>query len=100
MAELLNVLRSWLSFLQRISISNLVEIIIIAFLIYEILYWIKNTRAWTLLKGLAVILAFMLLAALFELRTILWLFENTEAIAATALHVINQPEHRNALEHL
>ncbi len=36
MAELLNVLRSWLSFLQRISISNLVEIIIIAFLIYEI----------------------------------------------------------------
>ena len=50
MAELLNVLRSWLSFLQRISISNLVEIIIIAFLIYEILYWIKNTRAWTLLK--------------------------------------------------
>ena len=100
MAELLNVLRSWLSFLQRISISNLVEIIIIAFLIYEILYWIKNTRAWTLLKGLAVILAFMLLAALFELRTILWLLEKTAAIAATALLVIFQPELRKALEQL
>ena len=100
MAELFNVLRSWLSFLQRISISNLVEIIIIAFLIYEILYWIKNTRAWTLLKGLAVILAFMLLAALFELRTILWLLEKTAAIAATALLVIFQPELRKALEQL
>lgn len=100
MAELLDVLRSWLSFLQRISISNLVEIFIIAFLIYEILYWIKNTRAWTLLKGLAVILAFMLLAALFELRTILWLLEKTAAIAATALLVIFQPELRKALEQL
>ena len=100
MAELLNVLRSWLSFLQRISISNLVEIVIIAFLIYEILYWIKNTRAWTLLKGLAVILAFMLLAAIFELRTILWLLEKTAAIAATALLVIFQPELRKALEQL
>lgn len=100
MAELWNVLRSWLSFLQRISISNLVEIIIIAFLIYEILYWIKNTRAWTLLKGLAVVLAFMLLAALFELRTILWLLEKTAAIAATALLVIFQPELRKALEQL
>ena len=100
MAELLNVLRSWLSFLQRISISNLVEIVIIAFLIYEILYWIKNTRAWTLLKGLSVILAFMLLAAIFELRTILWLLEKTAAIAATALLVIFQPELRKALEQL
>lgn len=100
MAELMNVLRSWLSFLQRISITNLVEIVIIAFIIYEILYWIKNTRAWTLLKGLAVILAFMLLAALFELRTILWLLEKTAAIAATALLVIFQPELRKALEQL
>ena len=90
MAELLNVLRSWLSFLQRISISNLVEIIIIAFLIYEILYWIKNTRAWTLLKGLAVILAFMLLAALFELRTILWLLDNL----SVPLQKMHQAFHR------
>lgn len=100
MAELLGGLRSWLSFLQRISITNLVEIIIIAFLIYEILYWIKNTRAWTLLKGLAVILAFMLFAAIFELKTILWLLEKTAAIAATALLVIFQPELRKALEQL
>lgn len=100
MAELLEGLRTWLSFLQRISISNLVEIVIISILIYEVLYWIKNTRAWTLLKGLAVILAFTLFAAILDLRTILWILEKTAAIAATALLVIFQPELRKALEQL
>ncbi|MDO5550192.1 MAG: diadenylate cyclase CdaA [Lachnospiraceae bacterium] len=100
MAELWEGLRSWLSFVQRISFSNLVEIIIISILIYEILYWIKNTRAWTLLKGLIVILLFSLFAAIFELQTILWIMEKTAAIAATALLVIFQPELRKALEQL
>lgn len=100
MAELWEGLRSWLSFVQRISFSNVVEIIIISILIYEILYWIKNTRAWTLLKGLIVILVFTLFAAIFELQTILWILEKTAAIAATALLVIFQPELRKALEQL
>ena len=75
MAELMEGIRSWLSFLQRISAKNLIEIVIISILIYEVLYWIKNTRAWTLLKGLAVILVFTVFAAIFELRTILWILE-------------------------
>lgn len=100
MAELMEGIRSWLSFLQRISAKNLIEIVIISILIYEILYWIKNTRAWTLLKGLAVILVFTVFAAIFELRTILWILEKTAAIAATALLVIFQPELRKALEQL
>ena len=100
MAELMEGIRSWLSFLQRISAKNLIEIVIISILIYEVLYWIKNTRAWTLLKGLAVILVFTVFAAIFELRTILWILEKTAAIAATALLVIFQPELRKALEQL
>lgn len=100
MVELAEGMRSWLSFLQRISVRNLIEIVIISVLIYEVLYWIKNTRAWTLLKGLAVILVFTVFAAIFELRTILWILEKTAAIAATALLVIFQPELRKALEQL
>jgi DNA integrity scanning protein DisA with diadenylate cyclase activity len=46
---------SWLTLLPRISLRNIFEIAIISFLVYEILFWIKNTRAWTLLKGLLVI---------------------------------------------
>lgn len=50
--------------LPKTSITDIVEIIIIAFLIYYMLVWIKNTRAWMLLRGLMVILLFVLLAAL------------------------------------
>ncbi len=53
-----------------------------------------------MLKGLAVILVFTVFAAIFELRTILWILEKTAAIAATALLVIFQPELRKALEQL
>ena len=100
MAELMDRIGTWMWFLPRISLSNLVEIIIITIVIYEVLLWIMNTRAWTLLKGLAVILAFTLFAAVFQLRIILWILERTATIAATALLVIFQPELRKALEQL
>ena len=64
------------------------------------LIWIKNTRAWTLLKGIVFILAFFLAAAILELDTILWLLEKTSYIAVTAIIVIFQPELRKALEQI
>lgn len=91
---------SWLSFLPRITLPNLIEIGIIAFLVYEILLWIKNTRAWNLLKGIAMILAFALVAAICNFDTILWILERTASIAVMAMVVIFQPELRNALEQL
>lgn len=100
MADLLVQFSSWLSLLPRLSPGNIVEIMIISFLVYEILFWIKNTRAWNLLKGLLVILVFVLFAAVMHLTTILWILENTTTIAVTALLVIFQPELRKALEQL
>lgn len=100
MAEALETLYSWLSFLPRITKTNLLEIAIIAFLVYEVLAWIKNSRAWTLLKGLVVILAFALFAYVLNLTTIFWILEKTALIATTALVIIFQPELRKALEQL
>lgn len=91
---------SWLSFLPRIGLGNLIEIGIIAFLVYEILLWTKNTRAWTLLKGIVMILAFAVIAAICHFDTILWILERTASIAVLAVIVIFQPELRNALEQL
>lgn len=92
--------RSWLSFLPRISISSLAEIIILGILVYYALLWFKSTRAWYLLRGIAMILIFVLLAALFHFDTILWLMERTGSIAVMALVIIFQPEMRKALEQL
>ena len=86
--------------LPKISITDIVEIIIIAFLIYYMLVWIKNTRAWMLLRGLMVILLFVLLAALFQMNTIIWIAKNTLSVAITAIVIIFQPEIRKALENL
>lgn len=100
MTEILEGLYSWLSFLPRLTVTNAVEIVIIAFLVYGILVWIKNTRAWTLLKGIVVILVFAFFAAVFQLDTILWILKNSIGIAVTALVVVFQPELRKALEQL
>ena len=100
MAELMEKASSWLSLLPRITMINLLEVAIISILVYEILFWVKNTRAWTVLKGLGVILIFAVFAAVLHLNTILWILEKTTGIAVTALLVVFQPELRKALEQL
>lgn len=100
MADLIREIYSWMSFIPRITLKNLLEIAIITLLIYEMLVWIKNTRAWTLLKGILLIFGFFVCAAVLELDTIIWLLEKTSYIAVTAVLIIFQPELRKALEQL
>lgn len=88
------------SYLPDVSVTDVVEICIISFLFYQVLLWIKNTRAWMLLKGILVILTFVLIAAIFQMNTILWLAEKTFNVGVVALVVIFQPEMRKALENL
>lgn len=84
----------------KFGITDLVEILIISYLAYHIMVWIKNTRAWVLMKGLLVILVFMLLSVVFNMQTIQWIAKNVLGFAVTALVVIMQPELRKALEEL
>ncbi|MGN0352293.1 MAG: diadenylate cyclase CdaA [Roseburia sp.] len=86
--------------LPEVSTIDIVEICIISFLFYQVLLWIKNTRAWMLLRGILVILAFVAIAAIFQMSTILWIAEKTLSVGLLALVVIFQPEMRKALENL
>lgn len=86
--------------LPKITVTDVVEIVIIAFLIYYMLVWIKNTRAWMLLKGLLVIMLFVLVAAVFQMNTIIWIAKNVTSVAIIAVVIIFQPEMRKALENL
>lgn len=86
--------------LPNVTFIDIVEIFIIAFFFYEILYWVRNTRAWTLLKGIGVIIAFFVVAAFFQMNTILWLGGKLVNAALIALIVVFQPEMRSALERL
>lgn len=86
--------------LPKITMTDVVEILIITFLFYYMLVWIKNTRAWVLLKGIMVILLFVLVAAVFQMNTIIWIAKNTLSVAITTIVIIFQPEIRKALENL
>ncbi len=80
--------------------QDIVEIIIISFLLYYIMVWVRHTKVWTLMKGIVVILVFILLAIIFQMNTIIWIVENVLNIAVIAIIVIMQPELRRALEDL
>ena len=86
--------------MPTIRFSDILEVFIIAFLVYHILVWARNTRLWSLLKGVIVILVFILLCALLNMSTILWIVERVFSIAIIAIVVILQPELRKALEEL
>lgn len=86
--------------IPTIQFTDIVEILIISFIAYHIILWIKNTKAWSLLRGVAFIMIFVLIAAFFEMNTILWIFKNVFSIAIIAIIIVLQPELRRALEEL
>lgn len=94
-----NYINQYVAF-NTIHWNDLLDIIILSFLLYEIMVWIKKTRAWVLLKGFAVLLVFIFVAWAFRLNTILWLGKNIFSLGITALVIVFQPELRKALEQL
>ena len=84
----------------NVEFSDIAEILLIAFFLYHIILWMKTSRAWTLLKGILVIIIFALIAYLCKFTTILWIAGKTINVALIAVVVIFQPELRKALEQL
>lgn len=86
--------------LPSVSIIDIIEIILITFFVYQFMVWIKFTRAYTLLKGLLVIGAFLIIAYIFKMNTILWIVSKLASALITAVIVIFQPELRKVVEQL
>ena len=86
--------------LPSVSIIDIIEIILITFFVYQFMVWIKFTRAYTLLKGLLVIGAFLIIAYIFKMNTILWIVSKLASALITAIVVIFQPELRKVVEQL
>ena len=80
--------------------TDALEIVIISFLIYEVMVWIKDTRSWQLFKGIVMLLVFVMFASIFNLTTILWLAEKTMNVGIIAVIIVFQPELRRALEQI
>lgn len=104
----MNALRLWLgSYLKLfantvsgMTFTNIVEILILAVVVYNVLLWIKNTKAWTLLKGIVVLAVFVFVVYVLRMDTLIFVVQRGFDIAVIAALVIFQPELRRALEQL
>jgi len=86
--------------LPKIGLNSIVDILVIAYVIYKVMLWIKQTRAWSLLKGVVVIMAIFGISVLFDLYALNWIITNTFSVGLMVIVVIFQPEMRKALEQL
>lgn len=86
--------------LPGLGITDVIEIALISFFIYQFMVWIKFTRAYTLLKGILTVVAFILIAYIFKMNTILWIVKNLASVLLLSVVVIFQPELRKVLEQL
>ena len=104
MTEIRNFFIQYLSWLSvptfHISITDVLEIVILSVIVYRILLWIKDSRAWTLLKGIVFICVFILIAKIFQMDTIMYIITKGLDMIVVATLVIFQPELRRALEQL
>lgn len=86
--------------LPHVRINDVIDILIVSIIIYEVARWIRNTRAWMLFKGLLVLVIFTIIATVMQLHTIMWILDKIFSIGITAAIIIFQPELRRALESL
>lgn len=89
-----------LSLPKNIGLIDVVQVLLIAVVVYYFILWIKQTRAYTLFKGMILIVLIVMIAALTGMETILWIFRNISTVVLVALVVIFQPELRKMLEQL
>lgn len=95
-----NYLRLFTVPISYITFTNILEILILALLVYNVLLWIKNTKAWTLLKGIMVVVCAVCVVYIFQMDTLKFIVSQAINIAIMAALVIFQPELRRALEQL
>ncbi len=102
MQNFVNVLMEYIAKLNfpGIGVIDVVEIFLISFFVYQFMVWIKFTRAYSLLKGILVVMAFIFLAYIFKMNTILWIFRNLASVMLIGVVIIFQPELRKVLEQL
>ena len=86
--------------LLSIKITDVIDILIVAYLLYTLLGFIKETRAQQLFRGILLIVAFFLVSEMFNLSLLNWLFTRLITVGLIAVVILFQPEIRRGLEQI
>jgi diadenylate cyclase len=94
---------SWSSIIanfQTFKLADLLDILVVAFVIYQLLGFVRRTRAGQLARGALLIVTIYLIASSIKMRTVTWLMNGLIQVGLTILVVLFQPEIRRALEQM
>ncbi|MDD3168352.1 MAG: diadenylate cyclase CdaA [Eubacteriales bacterium] len=86
--------------ISGVGITDVIDVVIVAFVIYKVLGFIRETRALQLVKGLLILVLITVLSDQFNLYTLNWILKNTLQLGVIALVIVFQPELRRALEYV
>lgn len=85
---------------MNITLFDVIDIVIVAYLFYKVYFLIKETRAEQLIKGILVLVLALQISKIMQLQVISWILERTMTLGIMALLIVFQPELRRALEQI
>ena len=86
--------------LMSMKTTDIIDIVVVAYLLYKLLGFIKETRAQQLFRGVLLIVVFFLISELFNLSLLNWLFTRLITVGLIAVVILFQPEIRRGLEQI
>ena len=86
--------------LMSIKTTDIIDIVVVAYLLYRLLGFIKETRAQQLFRGVLLIVVFFLISEVFNLSLLNWLFTRLITVGLIAVVILFQPEIRRGLEQI
>lgn len=100
MESVREVLLILLNFIQTVNIWDILDISIVAYLVYRLITVVRKTSSGSVIKGIIVVLAVMWLSSLLNLNVINFLLGQTMKLGVLVLIVLFQPELRRFLEQM
>lgn len=89
-----------IDYLMTIGIADVVDIVIVAYLIFKAIWFVRKTNSYNLAKGLALVLVFLWLSYEFNLKMIYYLLRKAVELGLIAILILFQPELRRILERM
>ena len=94
------VMNKFFQIISKVSVNDIIDILIVAYIFYKILMFIKDTRAEQLFKGVIILLVATQLSGILKLHTLYWILVKILEVGFILPFIIFQPELRAGLEHI
>lgn len=94
------MMNKFFQIISKVSVNDIIDILIVAYIFYKILMFIKDTRAEQLFKGVIILLVATQLSGILKLHTLYWILVKILEVGFILPFIIFQPELRAGLEHI